>query len=90
MLNGWQLIGDNNDGKSVGTQIAYSGDRAVGVPLNTFYGPELADGRLQSMRSLADIVFVYGEVTPALSLGAGSVDKGRQELPSGPAADWSG
>jgi Putative beta-barrel porin-2, OmpL-like. bbp2 len=86
LLNGWQLIGDNNDGKTVGTQVAYGGDR-LSASFNTIYGPELANDD-SSMRALADVVVVC-EVTPEVSLG-GSLDKGRQELPGGPAADWLG
>ena len=86
VVNGWQTIGDVNDGKTIGTQIAYAGDR-LSASFNTMHGPELADDN-SSMRSLADLVVVY-ELTPQLSIG-GAIDKGRQEQPGGPAADWLG
>src|SRR5207248_5555999 len=38
-LNGWQTIGDDNRAKSVGTQVAWSGER-LSVAFNTFAGPE--------------------------------------------------
>jgi hypothetical protein len=41
VLNGWQTIGDNNDGKSVGAQLAYSAG-SLSLSLNGFVGPELA------------------------------------------------
>lgn len=41
VLNGWQIARDNNNGKSVGTQLAYA-NGPLSVSLNTFAGPELA------------------------------------------------
>lgn len=41
LLNGWQVIGDNNRGKSVGAQIAYGSER-FSISLNGIAGPELA------------------------------------------------
>jgi putative OmpL-like beta-barrel porin-2 len=86
VLNGWQIIGENNDGKSVGTQIAYSSDR-LSASFNTFVGPELANDD-SSLRTLGDLVVVY-KATPKLSLG-GSIDRGRQDYPDDVAADWTG
>jgi hypothetical protein len=42
LLNGWHIIGDNNRGKSVGAQVAYTAD-AFTVALNGLVGPELTD-----------------------------------------------
>ncbi len=86
VLNGWQIIGENNDGKSFGTQIAYSSDK-LSASFNTFVGPELANDD-SSLRELGDLVVTY-KATPKLSLG-GSIDRGRQDYPGDVAADWTG
>jgi hypothetical protein len=86
VLNGWQLIGDNNDGKSLGTQVAYASDR-LSASLNTFAGPELPHDN-SHLRLFGDLVATY-KATPKLSLGA-SIDRGRQELPGNTAANWLG
>jgi hypothetical protein len=86
LLNGWQLIGDNNDGKSVGTQVAYSSDR-LSASFNTFIGPELPHDN-SHLRLFGDLVATY-KATPNLSLGT-SLDRGRQELPAATAANWLG
>jgi hypothetical protein len=86
LLNGWQVINDTNNGKSIGTQIAYTGD-ALTASLNTFYGPELANDD-DSMRKFVDLVAVY-KVTPALQLG-GTADAGAQEFSGGSDANWWG
>lgn len=86
VLNGWQLINDNNDGKAIGTQLAYSSGPLT-ASLNTFAGPELA-GDDDSLRKFADVVVLY-KVTPKLQLG-GSIDVGSQEIPGADDADWRG
>lgn len=86
VLNGWQIIRDNNDGHSIGTQLAYAGDRLT-ASLNTFLGPELAADD-QSLRALGDLVVSY-RLTPQIQLG-GSVDLGSQEIPGADTARWNG
>lgn len=86
VLNGWQIIGENNNAKSFGTQIAYSSDR-LSASFNTFAGPELTQDD-SSLRTLGDLVVVY-KATPKLSIG-GSIDRGRQEYPGDIAANWNG
>jgi hypothetical protein len=86
LLNGWQLINDNNDGKAIGTQLAYSSG-PLSWSLNTFLGPELA-GDDDSLRKFVDVVALY-KVTAQLQLG-GTVDFGRQEIPDADEAKWWG
>jgi len=86
VCNGWQIINDNNEGKAVGTQLAYA-NGPLTASLNTFFGPELA-GDDESMRKFADVVVLY-KVSPRLQLGA-SVDVGAQEMPGTDDANWSG
>jgi len=86
ILNGWQIIGDNNDAKALGFKIAYTSDRLT-TSLNTFDGPELPDDN-SHWRHFGDLIATY-KVTPSLSIG-GSIDRGRQELPGDVAANWFG
>jgi hypothetical protein len=86
ILNGWQIIGENNDAKSVGTQLAYSSDK-FSASLNTFLGPELANDN-KHLRSFGDLVTTW-KSTPKISIGA-SLDRGRQALPDDNAANWLG
>jgi len=81
ILNGWQLISDNNDAKSIGGKIAYTNDR-LSASLNTLDGPELPNDD-HHWRHFGDLIAVY-KATPKLSLG-GSLDRGHQLH-----ADWLG
>ena len=86
LLNGWQIIGDNNDAKSVGTQIAYSTDR-LSASFNTFLGPELTNDN-KHLRTFGDLVASW-KATPTMTVGV-SVDRGRQAFPAHHEADWLG
>jgi hypothetical protein len=85
ILNGWQIINDNNDAKAIGGKIAYANDR-LSASFNTFDGPELPNDN-SHWRHFGNLIALY-KTTPQLSLG-GSLDRGHQELPGG-AADWLG
>jgi len=67
LMNGWQLIDDDNGAKAVGTQLAY-GSGALSASLNTYLDPN---------RKFVDVVVVY-KLGPGVQLG-GTVDAGRQE-----------
>lgn len=84
LLNGWQVTGDNNQGKSVGTQLAYSGER-IAASLNTFLGPELP-GDNRSLRGLFDVVVLasLGDKTQLALSG----DAAFQQRPGEEAAPW--
>ncbi len=85
LLNGWQVIADNNRGKSLGTQLAYSaGD--VSLSFNTIAGPERGDD--DPWRVLGDVVATW-KATPAFSLGL-SVDRAREGRRDASAATWTG
>ena len=86
VLNGWQIIGDNNDAKALGVKIAYTGGR-LSASLNTFDGPELPNDN-RDWRHFGDLIATF-KATPSLSIG-GSIDRGRQELPGDRAANWLG
>ena len=86
LLNGWQVIGDNNRGKSVGGQLAYSADK-FSASFNGIVGPELA-GNDDDIRMLGDVVATW-KATPSLSLGV-SVDAAREGRPAGDDVGWWG
>jgi len=86
LLNGWQIIGDNNDAKAIGGKIAYSDDR-LSTSFNTFDGPELPNDNAH-WRHFGDLIVLY-KTTPSLTIG-GSLDRGHQELPGQAAANWLG
>lgn len=64
LLNGWQIIHDANDGKAIGTQLAYS-NGALSGSFNTFADAD---------RKFGDIVVLY-KIAPRLQLGV-SMDAG--------------
>jgi hypothetical protein len=86
VLNGWQTIADNNDGKSLGTQLAYSAEK-LSVSFNGFLGPELP-GNDDDLRVLGDLVLTY-KPTPSVSLAA-SFDAAREGRPGGESVSWMG
>ncbi|MGZ8869238.1 MAG: outer membrane beta-barrel protein, partial [Thermoanaerobaculia bacterium] len=86
LLNGWQLINDNNSGRSIGAQIAYS-SALLTASLNSYLGPELANDD-DSLRKFVDLVVLY-KATPSLQLG-GTVDIGSQEIPNTDDSNWNG
>jgi hypothetical protein len=67
VLNGWQSIHDNGNGKAIGGKIAYAGNR-LSASFNTF------DDR---HRHFGDLIATW-KATPRLSVG-GSLDRGRQQ-----------
>jgi len=86
VLNGWQIIADNNDAKTLGTQIAYTNDK-LSASFNTLVGAELPNDN-KHLRMLGDIVATY-KATPKLSF-ATSIDRGRQDQPNDLTANWLG
>jgi hypothetical protein len=86
ILNGWQLINDNNDAKAISGKIAYTDDRLT-VSFNTFDGPELPHDN-SHWRHFGNLIATW-KMTPKLSLGT-SLDRGHQELPGDRAANWLG
>jgi hypothetical protein len=84
LINGWQTMGENNHGKALGTQVAYSGER-LSAAFNTFIGEEGAEGS-DGLRLFADGVATW-KVTQAFSLAA-TADVGTQDVPGGDAALW--
>ena len=86
LLNGWQVVEDNNSGKSFGTQLAYARD-ALGVTLNTFFGPELPNDD-SHWRSFVDFIGTM-EISSKAKLAV-SLDLGEQRRPNLEPAKWQG
>lgn len=84
LLNGWQVIGDNNQSPAFGGQLAWSFDR-WSLALNGFAGPELA-GDSAHWRYFGDSVATV-KITSKLSLAA-TIDAGWQERPQSSTAKW--
>jgi hypothetical protein len=85
-VNGWQVIGDNNRGKTLGAQLAYASER-FSISFNGLAGPELGDND-DDIRALGDVVATL-KATPSLSLGI-SGDVAREGRPDGQDASWAG
>jgi hypothetical protein len=81
LLNGWQLAGDDNRAKTLGTQLAWAGERGS-VTLNTLIGPELA-GDDTHWRFFGDLV-AQVRLLEVLTLAA-TADAGLQQRPGGDA-----
>jgi hypothetical protein len=86
IVNGWQIIGENNDGKTFGAQIGYDDERVSAV-LHVLTGPELP-GNDDDRRTLGDVV-VTVRPAQAWSFGA-AVDFANEAQASGAAASWWG
>jgi Putative beta-barrel porin-2, OmpL-like. bbp2 len=62
LLNGWQLIKDNNDSKSIGTQIEYRPNAHLLINWNTYIGNEKSDLRPDfGNRYFSDIFLIYNK-----------------------------
>ena len=86
VVNGWQIIAENNSAKTFGTQVAYGSDK-VSSSFNVLAGPELP-GNDSDWRVLGDWVLTV-RATDAWSFGA-SVDAARESQPAGASASWWG
>jgi hypothetical protein len=86
VINGWQIIGENNSAKTFGTQVAYGSDK-VSASFNTLAGPELADND-SDWRVLGDVVLTV-RPSPAWSIGA-NIDVADESRPSSASVSWWG
>jgi len=86
VLNGWQIVGDNNRGKSVGTRLAWTYDD-WSLAVNTFLGPELPNNS-SSLRSLLDLVGT-AKLSPRWQVAVEAY-RGAQQYPDAPDGSWFG
>ena len=90
IVNGWDVAIDNNNGKSVGLQLAVVPVAPVAIFFNYMGGPEQAN--TNNLRHVGDIVATY-KVSEMLSLGINgdyAVEKGASAVTAGQDAKWSG
>jgi hypothetical protein len=91
VVNGWDLLRDNNHSKSVGAQLALTPVAPLSVLLNWIGGPELANNN-HTKRNVFDVVAVL-KATKALTLGLNG-DYGKEDGTSavspGSDAIWKG
>ncbi|TAE74536.1 MAG: porin [Bacteroidetes bacterium] len=60
LINGWQVIQDNNGQKSIGTQIEYRPTGSVLINWNTYFGDERSDTNPNfRTRYFSDIYFIF-------------------------------
>ena len=87
LLNGWQLIEDNNKGKSIGTQIEYQPDPSMLFNWNTYLGDERS--RIHPnyrMRFFTDVFWIY---QPTKRFSATScIYHGWQNISDGSVRKW--
>ncbi len=86
VLNGWQRIGDNNNGKSFGTQVVWKAGPST-LAFNTFLGPELTDDD-SNWRYFVDFVWTL-QLTMQDQIAL-CLDWGLQQMPQAPADTWYG
>ena len=90
VVNGWDNSVDNNNGKTVGVQLALTPLEPLSVVFHYMGGPE-ADSS-SAMRHLGDIVATY-KVSDMLSLGINgdyAVERSASAVTPGTDAKWSG
>jgi Putative beta-barrel porin-2, OmpL-like. bbp2 len=84
VLNGWQSIGDVNNAKSYGAQVAWTYDR-WSLTVNGYAGPDLPNDDLD-WRFFGDVI---ATVTPWKSVQfALETSGGTQQQPNAPNANW--
>jgi hypothetical protein len=91
VVNGWDLLRDNNSSKSLGAQLTLTPVAPLSVLLSWIGGPELADDN-HTNRNVFDVVVIF-KPTKTLTLGANG-DYGIEDATSlvtpGSDAVWKG
>jgi hypothetical protein len=91
VVNGWDLLRDNNRSKSVGAQLALTPVAPLSVFLNWIGGPELAKDN-HTNRNVFDVVGIF-KATKALTLGVNGdygKENGTSVVSPGSDAIWKG
>ena len=86
LVNGWNNVGDNNTGKTVGVSATFKPTAALSIIENYMIGPEQNTNNTD-MRQLSDTVVTY-TATKEVSL-AGNYDYG-QDTVNGSKVKWQG
>ncbi len=87
LINGWQVIKDNNDGKSFGTQLEYRPNNKMLFNWNTYFGDERSSTNPNfRMRYFTDLYWIYN---PGKKWSATSCFYvGVQEMDGASSATW--
>jgi hypothetical protein len=91
VVNGWDLLRDNNHSKSIGAQLTLAPVSPLTVYLNWIGGPELADDN-HTRRSVFDVVTIL-KATSWLTLGVNGdygTEDGTSRVTPGADAKWKG
>ncbi len=91
VVNGWDLLRDNNHSKSVGAQLALTPVAPLNILLNWIGGPELANDN-HTNRNAFDLVIVL-KPTSVLTLGVNgdyAIENGTSRVNPGEDATWKG
>jgi hypothetical protein len=91
VVNGWDLLRDNNHSKSLGAQLTLTPAAPVSVFLNWIGGPELANDN-HTKRNVFDVVAVL-KATNSLTLGVNGdygIEDGTSRVSPGSDAVWKG
>ena len=91
VVNGWDLVHDNNRSKSLAAQVTLTPVSALSVLLNWIGGPEIADDN-HTKRNVFDVVAIL-KPTNTLTLGLNGdygVENGTSLVNSGSDAVWKG
>lgn len=87
LLNGWDSVTDNNQGKTYGVSVSVSPTSRLSLTQTYLGGPE-NEGTSDEWRHIADTVVSYA-ATDKLSFLA-NFAYGADELPGGPRGHWKG
>jgi len=91
VMNGWDLVRDNNLSKSLGAQLTITPVAPLSLWLNWIGGPELANNN-HTNRNVFDVVAIF-KATNTLTLGANGdygIENGTSLVTPGSDAVWKG
>lgn len=87
LINGWQVIQDNNEGKALGTQLEYRPNKVMLFNWDTYVGDERSTAHPDyRMRYFTDVYWIY---KPGVRfMATSSFYVGQQELATALALTW--
>jgi hypothetical protein len=89
LTNGWDVVTDNNSGKSVGAQLVWTPSKAVTVTGNYIGGPEQAN-TAGHWRNVGNVVAQWKATNRTVFTLEVTYGREPNALPAGETASWSG